>query len=107
MWDWAVWGALALGGLATLGALALLAVRVLQAWRDVKRVRRHLLAAIDSVAAAGEAVADKAAAAGETEELEASVGRLRRSLAQLALLREAIDEVRGPVSLVTAFAPRK
>jgi 3-deoxy-D-manno-octulosonic-acid transferase len=106
-WDWAVWGALAVGGLATLGALALLVVRVLQAWRDFKRMRRHLLKELDAVAAAGEAAADKAEALGETEELQASVGRLRRSLAQLALLREAIDDARTPVRLAAAFAPRK
>jgi hypothetical protein len=107
MWDWAVWGALALGALATGGGLTLLVVRVLQAWRDFKSVRRRLLKEIDSVTAAGEAVADKAAEVGESDELQASVGRLRRSLAQLALLREAIDEVRDPVRLAMAFVPRK
>ncbi len=107
MWVWAVWGALAAGGLATLAALAFLAARGLQAWRDFTRVKRETLAAIDSLSAAGEAVAEKALTAGDTDELQASLARLRRSLAQLAVLREAVDDVRRPLRLVTAFAPRR
>jgi hypothetical protein len=106
-WNWAVWGALAVGGLAVLGALALLGLRGLQAWREFRRVRRGLLAQLDSLAAAGDRVAEKAAALGETEELQASVAQLQQSLAQLALLREAVDEVRSPIRLATALAPRK
>jgi hypothetical protein len=107
MSDWVVWGALAAGGLATLGALAFLAVRGLQAWRDFKRVKREALASLDSLSAAGEAVAEKALAAGDSDELQASLARLRRSLAQLAVLREAVDDVRRPLGLVTALAPRR
>jgi predicted nuclease with TOPRIM domain len=106
-WDWAIWGALAVGGLAVLAALVLLGMRALQAWREFKRVRRNLLGQLDSLAAAGDRVAEKTAAFGESEELQASVGRLRQSLAQLALLREAVDEVRSPIRIASAFAPRR
>jgi hypothetical protein len=107
MWDWVVWGALAAGGIVTLGGLALLGVRGLQAWREFKRIRRRILAAMDSLSAAGEAVAEKADTVGDSDELQASLARLRRSLAQLALLQEAVEDVRRPLGLVSALAPRK
>ena len=39
--------------------------------------------------------------------LEASLARLRRSRAQLAVLTTAIAEVRASIDRVTAFVPRK
>jgi hypothetical protein len=107
VWDWAIWVALILGGLALAGALAFLVVRALQAWRDFKRTRRHLFRALDRLSAAGEETAEKAAAAGESEELQRSVARLRSSLAQLAVLREAVGEAQATVGRVTALVPRK
>jgi len=107
VWDWAVWGALIASALAVSGGFAFLVVRALQGWRDFKRTRRHLFKALDDLAAKGEAAADKAASLGDTEELEASVGRLRLSLAQLAVLREAVGEAQGVVGRVAAVMPRK
>ena len=107
MWDWAVWGALAGGFVAATGGLVFLGVRALQAWRDFKRVRRHLSKGLDDLAAKGALTAEKAAAAGQTEELDQSVARLRRSLAQFAVLRAALDEAQGTFGRVTAFVPRK
>ena len=92
MWDWAIWGALIAGALAVAGALALLGVRILQGWRDFKRARRHVFGGLDVLAAKGEATTEKAATAGETGELQRSLLRLRGALAQLAVLREAVDE---------------
>ena len=106
MWDWAVWAALIVGGAAILGALALAAVRALQAWRDFKRARRHLFKALDSLAEAGERTADTVASLGETEELQASAARLRRSLAQLAILRSALDEARSTLGWLGVVLPR-
>ncbi|HEY4411611.1 MAG TPA: hypothetical protein VGN06_01320 [Gaiellaceae bacterium] len=91
MWDWLVYAALIVGALAVLGGFALLAVRVLQAWRSFRRLRRHVFRDLDSVAEKVEATLDKIAAASDRE-LAASVVRLRSSLAQLAVLREAVDE---------------
>jgi 3-deoxy-D-manno-octulosonic-acid transferase len=107
MWDWAVWGALIAGALAVGGALALLVVRSLRAWRDLKRSRRHLFRSLDDLAVKGEATAEKAASAGETEELQRSLVHLRRSLAQLAVLREAMDEVQDTFGRLGAVMPRK
>jgi HAMP domain-containing protein len=101
MWDWAIWGGLAAGALAVVAALLFLAVRVLQAWRDLKRVRRHLLRELGELGEKGEQTADKAASLGETEELERSVARLRRSLAQLAVLRSAVDEAQQTLGAKT------
>ncbi len=102
MWDWLVYAALIVGALAVAGALALLAVRVLRAWRDFKRVRRHIFRELDLVAEKAEATLDKIDSATDTGELDASLERLRGSLARLALLREAVDEATS----FTALIPR-
>jgi len=107
MWDWAIWGALIVGGVAVLGSVGLLAVRALRVWRDFKRVRRHVFRALDDVAAAGERAAEAASQAADTTELERSLRRLQRALAQLAILREAMDEVRGVFGFAAVFVPRR
>jgi hypothetical protein len=103
MWDWLVYGALIAGAIAALTAATLLAVRVLQAWRSFKRLRRHVFRDLDKVAEKAEATLDKMGAATDTAELDASIARLRRSLARLAILREAWDEATS----FTALIPRK
>jgi hypothetical protein len=107
MWNWLIYAAVIVGGLATLGALALLAVRLLQAWRSFKRLRRYVARELDRLADLGEATADKVARATDTEELDRSLASLRVSLAQLAVLREALDEVSDTIGSVTAFVPQK
>jgi hypothetical protein len=107
MWNWLVYAALIAGALAVLWALALLAVRALQAWRSFKRLRRHVARELDRLADLGEATAEKVAHASDTEELDRSLASLRVSLARLAVLREALDEVSDTVSSVTAFVPQK
>ena len=107
MWDWAIWGALIAGGLAGIAALALLAVRALEAWRGLSQLRRAVVRGLGDLAARGEAVADKVAAAGDPAELQESLGRLRVSLARLAVLRAAIDEAQETFGRVTAVVPRK
>jgi hypothetical protein len=107
MWDRAIWGALILAGLAGIAALALLARRVLGAWRTFKATRRAVVRRLDELAMKGEATAEKVAAAGDTAALQESIGRLRVSLAQLAVLRAAIDETQDTFGRVTAVVPRK
>jgi 3-deoxy-D-manno-octulosonic-acid transferase len=92
VWDWLVYAALIVAALAILGGLALLAVRVLQAWRSFKRLRRHVFRDLDLVAQKAEATLDKIESVSDTGELDTSLAHLRVSLAQLALLREAVDE---------------
>ncbi|HKT43404.1 MAG TPA: hypothetical protein VJQ85_01285 [Gaiellaceae bacterium] len=103
MWDWLVYGALIAGGIAVLAAALLLAVRALQAWRSFRRLRRHIFRDLDKVAEKAEATLDTMASATDTAALDASLARLRCSLAQLALLREAW----GEATSFTALIPRK
>ncbi|HEY2309508.1 MAG TPA: hypothetical protein VGH46_00125 [Gaiellaceae bacterium] len=107
MWDWAIWAALILVAVAGMAALVLLAVRVRDAWRGFDETRRTMIRGLDALAANAEAVAEKAAVAGDFAELEESVGRLRVSLAQLAVLRSALDEARVTFGPIAAFVPRK
>ncbi|HET8893781.1 MAG TPA: hypothetical protein VFM96_06775 [Gaiellaceae bacterium] len=103
MWNWAIYGALIASAVAVTGALVLLAVRLLQGWRDLKRLRRHVFRDLDRLFARVETFAEKATAAADMSRLEASVRRLRHSLAQFAVLRAAFDEA----TAFTALIPRK
>ncbi len=107
MWDWAIWGALIFAALAGTAAFALLLKRALGAWRDVKDARRDVVRRLDDISAKVEATAERVAAAGDTAELQESVGRLRVSLAQLAVLRATLDDAHDTVGRVTAYLPRK
>ena len=78
-----------------------------EAWRAFQQTRGAVVGGLDEFAAQAEAVADKLAAAGDTAELQESVGRLRVSLARLDVLRAALDEVDGTVGRVTAYLPHK
>ena len=105
--NWAVYGALILGFLAVAAALVFLAIRLLRAWRDFKRLRRHIARERGRLADLGERTAGSAARALDTSELDASLQRLRFALARFALLREAIDEVTGTFGRLTAVYRRK
>ena len=105
--DWAVYGALIAGFLAVSGAIVFLVVRILQAWRALKRLRRHTAKELDRLAHLAEQTTEKAAAAAETTRIEESVGRLRLTLARFAVLRSAIDEATDALSRFTAVYPRK
>jgi hypothetical protein len=107
MWNWLVYAALLAGAVAILAALLFLAVRSLGAWRDFKRLRRHVAKELDRLADAGERLADSAARASDTTRLEERVDGLRATLARYAVLREAADEVAGTLGRVTALVPRK
>jgi ubiquinone biosynthesis protein UbiJ len=106
VWDWAIWGALIVGALAGFGAIALLSRRILEAWRAFKDARRHSADVLGELGAKGEETVELAASAGDTAELQESVARLRVSLAQLAVLRRALDEAEAVVGRVTALVPR-
>jgi hypothetical protein len=107
MWDWAIWAALVLGTLTGIAALGLLALRALDAWRAFRDTRGAVLGGLDDFTAKAEAVADKLAVGADTVELQESLGRLRLSLARLAVLRAALDEVDETVGQVLAVVPRK
>jgi hypothetical protein len=107
MWDRAIWGTLILAALAGSAALGLLAVRTREAWRRFRDTRRQLVRGLDEIAARAEATADKVAAAGDTAELQERLGRLRVSLARLAVLRDALDEAQVTFERITVVVPRK
>jgi non-ribosomal peptide synthetase component F len=107
MWDWAIWGALILAGAAGIAALALLAVRAREAWREANDTRRDLVYRLRKFAAKAEATAESIASVGDTPELRQSLARLRVSLARLSVLREALDEARLTAGRATAIVPRK
>ena len=103
MWDWLDYGALIAGVITILAGLALLAVRVLQAWRSLKRLRRHVFRDLDRLAEKTDAALARIDSVSDTGELQQSLGSLRTSLARLALLREAFAEATS----FTALIPRK
>ena len=107
MWDWAIWGSLILVFLAGVAALALLVVRARKAWRDVRYTGRDTVRRLDEITAKAEATTDRLETAGDTAELEESIGRLRISLARLAVLTNALDEVQDGVGRIAAVVPRK
>jgi 3-deoxy-D-manno-octulosonic-acid transferase len=107
MWDWAIWGALIFAAGAGIAALGRLAVRARRAWRRFQDTRRDVVRRLDDLAAQAEATMEKVAAAGDTAELQERLGRLRVSLARLAVLREALDEAQATFGRVTAVVPRK
>ena len=105
--SWAVYGTLIVAALAVAGALAFLVVRILQAWRTLKRLRRNLGRELHRLADLGEATVEKAAAASDNSRLDATLSRLRVTLARFAVLRTAIDEVESTFGRLTAVYPRK
>jgi uncharacterized membrane protein YcjF (UPF0283 family) len=105
--DWVIYAALAVGFLAVAAGLGFLAVRLLEAWRAFKRLRRHLGRELDRLADLGERTSENAARALDTSELDASLTRLRVALARFASLREAIAEATGTFGRFAAVYPRK
>ena len=103
-----LWIALGIAVVAS-GAAFVSAVREgLQAWRAFRGLSRGLSAALADLTVRLERFADRAAATpAHAPELEASSGRLRASLARLAVLRAAVDEATDAAGRVTVFYPRK
>jgi uncharacterized iron-regulated membrane protein len=105
MWDWAIWAALAIAFAAGLAAAGVLAMRVRELWQSFKAVRRNVVGELDELGAKGEETAERASAV-DTAEVQASVTRLRASLAQLAVLRQALDEAQDVFDPIAPFVPR-
>ena len=107
MWDWAIYGALIVGFLGGIGALALLLVRALEAWRAFKRLRRGIGRELERLADLGEATADKLGTATDTAKLETSLSQLRVDLARFAVLRQALDEAQDTFRRFAWLYPSK
>jgi hypothetical protein len=93
VWDWLVWGALAVAICSGIVGIVVLFRRVRDVVRNGKRVYSRAVARIDVLAAKAEIAASKAERAGDARELQESVAQLRRSIAQLTLLGAALAEV--------------
>ena len=106
MWDWAIWAALIVGAVAGIAATVRLARRIRETLHDAEDTRRDLVRRLDEFAAKAEAAADRIAVAGDTAELQESLGRLRVSLARLAVLRAALAETRL-TGRIAAVVPHK
>jgi hypothetical protein len=104
--DWAIYGTLIAGFIAIAVGLGFLIVRVLETWRMFKRFRRRLGKELLRVTELADVAAEKAARS-DQQKLEASVDRLRRALAQLAVLLGALDEVGETFGRVAGVYPRK
>jgi hypothetical protein len=107
VWNWAIYGALMVGFLAGIGALALLLVRTLEAWRAFKRLRRGIGRELERLADLGEATADKLGTATDTATLETSLSQLRVDLARFAVLRQALDEAQDAFRRIAWIYPSK
>ena len=104
--DWAVYGALIAGFLAIAAGIAFLTVRVLQGWRTWKRARRQLARSLATLADTAGHTGDIVESISDQSELEAALAGLRVALAQLNVLRAALDEVGDSVRRITAVYPR-
>ena len=107
MWDWAIWAALIVAAAAGMAALVLLVARSLTAWRALTQTRRAVVGGLDELAARAQAVVDRLSAGTDTAELQESLGRLRISLARLAVLRAAIAEADEAFGRFIVVAPHK
>jgi hypothetical protein len=105
--DWAIYGALIVGFLAVAGTGGFTVVSALRGWRDLKRTRRHIAGELDRLAVLGDLTVTKGERTADATELTAALGRLGVSLARVAVLRAALDEVRDTLRRVAVVYPRK
>jgi hypothetical protein len=91
--DGVVWSALAVAICSGIAGIVLVVVRGLEAVRAAKKAGVRITDRLGSVSRKADLATTKLESAGDTRELQESVARLRRSLAQLAILRAAIAEV--------------
>jgi hypothetical protein len=104
--DWAIYAALIAAFLTSTAATALVGVRGLRAWRDLKRFRRHLAKELDRLADVSEVAAQKLETASDTRELDESLTRLRVTLARFAVLRASLDESLATFGRLSLIYPR-
>jgi hypothetical protein len=92
----------------TLAGIGFIAVRGLQLWRTFKAFGRALDDTTSALTRSLERLGTASAGASAApERLDPSLARLRVSLARLAVLRSAIQDVQDSVGRLTAVYPRK
>jgi hypothetical protein len=104
--DWTIYGALIAGFLALAYASAHLVVRSLQTFRSFKQFVRHLALSLERLADASERASAAAERAGDLTALDVALRRLGVSLAELAVLREALDEANETFGRLAVVIPR-
>jgi hypothetical protein len=99
-----VWLALLVSFLAVAGSIAFLVIRTLEAWRGFRSFSTVVGESTAAVNDKVEVLGPKAEALGERgDRVSVAVARLARSQAQLAVLTEALADVRATLS----WLPRK
>ena len=105
---YSAWFPVAFLVLALAGSLTVLIMRGRRTWRSLRAFAESAEQALDKVnRSAEQAEAHATAFAGATERLSAAQARLSDSLAKLAVLRAAADEVQASVGRVRWLVPRK
>jgi hypothetical protein len=105
---YSAWFPIAFLFIALVVSLVVLARRGLRTWRLLRAFSTSAGQALDAVnASAAQAETHAAAFNAATERLERAQARLSASLAELAVLRAAADEVRTSFGRVRGFVPRK
>jgi len=83
-------------------------LRLLRLWRTLKRFNSALEPVAEELNGSLERLAANSEAFGsDAPRLEASLGRLRRSLARAAVLGAAVDDARDTFGRLAAVYPRK
>ena len=101
------WLSLAFLAVVTIASSVVVTLRALEVFRAFKHLNRALADGLDTVARSSTEIErhlEAAAASGSA--LDASLGRLRRSRAVLAVLTSAIADVRASAGRITAVLPR-
>jgi hypothetical protein len=103
-----LWLSLAVSVVATTASAVHATRRGLETFRAVKSLGRDASDGLARIEASAARIEEHLAAAAESgSRLDAELAQLRRSRAQLNVLRSAIDEARDSLGRVTAVYPRK
>src|SRR4051812_19325146 len=103
-----IWISLAFLILAVVGSALVLVARARTTWRTLRTFSDATSGAIASLEQSASAAEARAVSlSGGSQHLQAAISRLERSLAQLTVLRGALDEVRAGVGGVRGAVPRK
>ncbi len=105
--DWTIYGALIVGFVALGIGAARLFTHTRAMWRAFRQLRGNLAAELERLAEISEKTSQSAERAGDQEQLNESLARLRVSLAQFAVLTNAFDEATDAFGRIVAVMPRK
>ncbi|HZQ82651.1 MAG TPA: hypothetical protein VFB25_11815 [Gaiellaceae bacterium] len=93
---------------AVVGSAAYAGARGWRLWRTFRRTSRRAGDAVEQLLDKAAAVEEHAVAiGGNAERLSAAAARLQESLAELAVLRAAVEEAREPLDALRGAVPTK